>query len=162
VDEFEVRKRRLFQPLFFEAGAALLDCQTFEYVVGLLLYYLGLHGHPELDYEKIGLILDNVDKKTAGQLIAMLKKHIVVSEGIEQALEHALTARNQLIHRVLVDNIEKIVREEPRAAIVKEVRRLRGQVRACEKVLRPFLQYFEELLGVKHEELERQIRENFS
>jgi hypothetical protein len=162
VDEFEARKRRLLQPLFLEAGAALLDCQTFEYLVGLLLYYLGLlHGDTGL-YKKMDLILDNVDKKTAGQLIVLLKKHVIVSEGIENALEKALRARNQLIHRVMVDNFQKIVREEPRAALVKEVRRLRGQVKECEKTLTPFLEFFEESLGIKYKEFEKQIRENFS
>ena len=49
MDEFEKKKAELLQPLFFEAGAALMDCQTLEYGVAMLLYHLAMHGAPGLD-----------------------------------------------------------------------------------------------------------------
>ena len=95
MDNFEARKRELLGPLFFEAGAALLDCQGFEFMVALLLFHLGRVGNKELDPAQLSRILDNKDKKTAGQLLTMLKKHVRVSEGILRALEEALAARKR-------------------------------------------------------------------
>jgi len=80
MDDFEARKRELFSPLFFEAGAALMDCQWFEYGVALMLFHLGRIGNKGLDPGSLSRILDNKDTKTAGQLIIMLKKHVRVSE----------------------------------------------------------------------------------
>jgi hypothetical protein len=159
--DFEAKKRELLQPLLFEAGAALMDCQTFEFGIALLLFHLSRHGTKGLDPDKVGLILDNTDKKTAGQLITLLKKHITVSDGIEMALEQALHARNQLIHRVLIDNVEQFPASETRAALLEKIRTLRSTVRKAEKMFRPFLLFFGELVGVKQEEMEKEVRKLF-
>jgi len=163
MDDFERKKKELLNPLFFEAGAALLDCQGFELGVALLLLYFSRLGTIGLKPEKIFDILDNKDKKTAGQLIAMLKKHIKVSEGIEENLAEALKARNQLVHRVLIDNIEDFLESETRNLLVKKIRKLRSQVRKSDKQLRPLITAFGEGLdGVKQEEIEREVKGLFN
>jgi hypothetical protein len=163
MSEFEARKKELLRPLLFEAGAALMDCQGFEFGVGLLLFHLSRLGTTGLDPAKMSLILDDKEKKTAGQLISMLKKHVTVSEGIETALEEALAARNQLIHRVLIDNVERIPQAETRAALVKEVRALRSKVQKADKMLRPFVVAFNAALdGLNQQKLEQELKEMLS
>lgn len=49
MDQFEKRKRKVLQPIFFEAGAALFDCQSFEYGIAYLLYLLARFGAGGLD-----------------------------------------------------------------------------------------------------------------
>jgi hypothetical protein len=144
MDDFEIKKRELLQPVLFEAGAALMDCQGFEYGVALLLFHFGRLGSPGLDPNKLADVLDDTDKKTAGQLVAMLKRHVTVSDGIDQALTEALAARNRLIHRILIENIEQVVTEDGRAALTKQIRRLRTMVQKGDSMLRPFINAFSE------------------
>ena len=163
MDDFEARKKELLQPLLVEAGAALLDCQGFEFGIALLLFHFSRLGAAGLEPEKVALILDGNEKKTAGQLIGMLKKHLTVSEGIEQSLADALAARNRLIHRVLIDNIEQLPQNETRVLLVKEIRALRSKVQKAEKMLQPFIFAFGEALdGFNQKSFEQEVRRRFS
>ena len=157
------QKKELLQPLLFEAGAGLLDCQGFEFSVSLLLFHLARLGTIGLDPTKVSLILENQDKKTAGQLIMLLKKHAKVSEEIETALEAALAARNTLIHRVLIDNIEQVSQAETRASLLLEIRALRTTIQKAKKLLHPFIVAFGEALdGVEHQKIEQEVRQALS
>jgi len=161
MDDFETKKKELLQPLMFEAGAALMDCQAFEFAIALLLFHLSRLGAISLDFQKVGQILDNTDKKTAGQLIDMFKKHFKVSDDSEKALESALEARNRIIHRVLIDNVEQFIQPEKRAALIKEISNLRRTVRKVDEMLRPALLSLGELVGVDHKAMEAEVRQLF-
>jgi hypothetical protein len=163
MDDFETKKRQLLQPVLFEAGAALMDCQGFEYGIALLLFHFGRLGNPGLDPKKLAAVLDDTEKKTAGQLVAMLKCHVTVSDGIDRALADALAARNRLIHRVLIDNIEHVVTDGGRATLIKQIRSLRSTVQKGDKMLQPFISAFSEVLdGVELSRLQAEIREVFA
>jgi hypothetical protein len=163
MDEFDKKKKVLLQPLMFEAGAALLDCQHLEYGVALLLFYFARLGAPGLDVSALTRVMENQDKKTLGQLIHMLKKSVKVSPGIETGLKEGLDARNIVVHRVLADNVESFPFPEKRAALVKEIRRLRRKVRDADGLLKPFIVGFSKTLdGVNQEELEKEVRARFS
>jgi hypothetical protein len=138
-DDFEKRKRAVLAPIFFEAGAALYDCQSFEYTIAYLLYLFSRLGAVGLDPERCAAILDDEEKKTAGQLIQMLKKYIDVSDGLENGLAKALGARNRLIHRFLVDNSERMADVGEHESLLKELRSLRSTVQRGQKQLDPFV-----------------------
>jgi hypothetical protein len=160
MDTFEVKKRQLLGPLYFEAGAALSDCQTFEYGIMVLLHLLSRTGMtPGLDTAEVVLLLENEVKKTAGQLIAMLKRHATMSQGIEKALEEGLAARNFIVHRSLVDNAERIKTPETRSALIKDIRKARVQVQKADRMLQPLIYAFAEVLdGYRPEEIENEVR----
>ena len=163
MNDFDAQKKVLLQELLFEAGAGLLDCQGFEFGVALLLFHLARLGATGLDPTKVSLILENQDKKTAGQLIVLLKKHAKVSKEIETALEEALAARNTLIHRVLIDNIEQVAQAGKRASLVLEIRVLRTKVQKAKKLLHPFVVAFGVALdGLEQQKIEQEVREALS
>ncbi|CAI86341.1 conserved protein of unknown function [Pseudoalteromonas translucida] len=139
MDEFEKKKKEHLNPVLFEAGAGLLDSQSFEYQIAYLLYLFAKLGVEGLTLTKTTAILDDNEKKTAGQLIGLLKKHIDVDSAAEQKLAKALKARNKLVHRFLIDNIERFVDAHERTLLVKEIRELRGQIRASIKSLDPLI-----------------------
>jgi hypothetical protein len=167
VDDFETRKLEAMRPLMFEAGAALWDCQGFEYGLALQLYYFARLGIAGLDAAALKRILDNDDKRTAGYLVAMMKKHLLNSPiaatvAIETAIDEGLEARNLLIHRVLIDNAEMFVTPESRAALVKKIRALRRKVNAADKKLRPVIALLSGLVeGETMQEIERKVRDTF-
>jgi len=53
MNEFEKRKREVLQPIYFEAGAALFDCQSFEYGIAYLLYLFARFGAEGLDTKNV-------------------------------------------------------------------------------------------------------------
>jgi hypothetical protein len=140
MDEFETKKQKLLGPVYLEAGAALFDCQSFEYGVAYLLYLLSRMGTVGLDPARFVAILEDEEKRTAGQLVSLLKKHVRVSEGIENILKEALEARNNLIHRYLIDNTERLVDAREHEKIVKEIRSLRSKVQNARAQLDPFVE----------------------
>lgn len=151
------------QPLFVEAGAALLDCQGFEFSVAFLLLHLSRLGIGGLKSDRVLSILDNTDPRTAGQLVAMLRRHAEVSESIEAELRDALMARNYLVHRVLIDNVESIPSSGARETLVKEIRSLRSKVQIATKALIRFNEAFSEALdGVDVRKIELAARESLS
>ena len=162
VDEFEERKKAALAPIFFEAGAALYDCQGFEYAIAYLLYLLSRGGAKGLDPAKCAAILDDVERKTAGQLIQTLRKHLQISEGLEDGLIKALEARNRLVHRYLIENVERMVEVREHDEIVKEIRALRSNVRRSQKQLDPFIRALAELIdGATFDAWAAETREKF-
>lgn len=143
---FETQKEKILGPLYLQAGAALFDCQSFEYAIALLLFHFSRLGVGGLNSNKLMAILENDDKKTLGQLIFMLRQNLKVSDGIEEALSDALSSRNNLIHRFLVDNVEKFIEEDDRQQLIKEIRQLRRKIQKADKMLRPFISAFGEAM----------------
>ena len=146
MNEFEQRKKDLLQPIYFEAGAALFDCQSFEYGIAYLLYLFSRFGVNNLDTSLTTSIIDNEEIMTAGQLIKLLKKHVNVSGGIEENLATALKARNKLIHRYLIENVERLADPKEHENLVIEIRALRSTVRQSHKQLEPFVKAMAEML----------------
>ncbi len=141
MDAFEARKKELLTPIYLEAGCALGDCQFFEYSIVYFLFLLSKLGVSGLDTQRFMAILDDEEKKTAGQLIVLLKKHLTVSDGIQAGLEAALLARNRLVHRYFIDNTERLLEVGEHEAIVKEIRSLRSTVRNGRDLLDPFVNH---------------------
>jgi hypothetical protein len=166
-DDYEARKLEAMRPLMFEAGAALWDCQGFEFGLALQLYYFARLGVAGLDAAALKRILDNDDKRTAGYLVDMMKKHllkspITVTVNIATAIDEGLKARNLLIHRVLIDNVELFVTPESRAELVKKIRALRRKVNAADKKLRPVITLLSQLVdGENMQEIEQKVRDTF-
>jgi len=166
-DDYEARKLEAMRPLMFEAGAALWDCQGFELGLALQLYYFARLGVAGLDAAALKRILDNDDKRTAGQLVDMMKKHLLksrttVTANIATAIDEGLKARNLLIHRVLIDNVELFVTRESRAELVKKIRALRRKVNAADKRLRPIVALLSQLVeGENMQEIEQKVRDTF-
>lgn len=162
MNDFEVTKKSLLAPLLLEAGAALMDCQAFEFGMGLLLYHFSRLGADGLNPKTLRAVLENDEKKTAGQLVSMFRKHLKASEGLEEALYEALTARNRLIHRIFIDNVERLPMEKERTELIKEIRQLRGTVQRADRAMKPFIEGLSKALdGVDAEKVREEAKVMF-
>jgi hypothetical protein len=160
--DFEIKKKELLKSFLLETGAALMDCQCFEYGIALLLHHFSRLGVIGLDVKQTTAILENEAKKTAGQLINMLQKHIKVSEELENKLVEALNARNSIIHRVIIDNVEKLPNPESRKALVKEINLLRSRVRLADTAIRTIVNELGSAIdGFNVESFEKEIKSKF-
>ena len=139
MDEREKRKKEILTPLLVEAGAALIDCQGFEYGLALLLLHFSRLGLLGLDENSLRAVLDGEAKATAGQLARQFRDRFEVGPALEPALSDALSARNFIIHRFFVENLGRVVSPSGRQAVVRELRRLRALVRKADALLRPLI-----------------------
>jgi hypothetical protein len=131
--------QELMQPVYVEAGAGLLDCQRLEAALkGLLLCFARL-GVGDFEIGYVESVFDGEAKKTAGQLLSMLKEKVDVATDAEQILAQGIAARNVFIHHFLIDNIAKVLDPASRERLVAELRMVRAEVQAAEHSLRPLL-----------------------
>ena len=135
MDEFEAAKIRILKPVLFEAGAGLQDSQALEYSIKYLLYLLSKAGVKGLDPDRAVRIIEDEERKTAGQLIGLLKEHIEFSPDFEGILTQALRSRNRLVHNFLSENLERIVQIDQQKALVSELRQMRKPIRHAAKIL---------------------------
>jgi len=156
------RKREVLQRIYFEVGAALFDCQSFEYGIAYFLYLLARLGTEGLDAINAVAILENEEKKTAGQLITLLKRHVKVSGGLEETLTKALKARNKLIHRYFIENVERMAEPNEHEKIVQEINSLRSKIQKSHKKLEPFVKALSEMLDdISFDDKVIKIKEKF-
>jgi hypothetical protein len=134
--------REALDPIYLEAGNALYDCQQFEYTVAYLLFQLSRIGIPDIDKSSIKLILDGDSKKTAGQLVKMLKCHVSLGSDIDNTLEKALADRNYFIHKFLIKNVERMFSHIERPKLVLELQSLRVNIRTAIDTLDPIISDF--------------------
>jgi uncharacterized protein YutE (UPF0331/DUF86 family) len=162
MNDFEDIEREALQPIFLEAGATLFDCQSFEYNIAYLLYLFSRLRLISLENQKITAILEDDEKKTAGQLIHLLKQQLPVSEGLEKSLSKSLKARNKFVHRYLIDNVERFIDPLDRDQIVIEIKSLRSTIRKTHKLLEPFIKALAETVeGKSIEKFQEEAREQF-
>jgi len=162
MNEFEQRKKDILQPIYFGAGAALFDCQSFEYGIAYLLHLFSRLGTKGLNIDKACAILDGEEKKTAGQLIGMLKKHVDLSVTIENELASALKARNNLVHHFLIDNVERMTKVKEHDSLVAEIRLLRSKVRKSHKQLEPIIASLAALTdGLNLDDFANEVKQDF-
>ena len=162
MSDFEKRKKEVLGPVYFEAGAALFDCQSFEYGIAYILYLFSRLGTDELQVELTVSIMEDEAKKTSGQLIGLLKKHVKVSNSLENELAKGLEARNKLVHRYLVDNVERIADPDEHGGLIKDIRSLRAQVRSASEKLEPFTRALVSMTdGLDLDEFGKDAKEKF-
>ena len=115
------------------------------------------------DVNKIILVLDNEDKKTLGQLIKIIKGKIELNNDVEEILNNALSARNNIIHHVLVDNVELFIQEETRNVLIKKIRKFRQLVQKGISILNPYIEELSKNLGkIELKEIDTWVKFNFN
>jgi hypothetical protein len=138
VDNFVSLKNEAMNPLLAQAGAGLFDAQGLEYGVALLMYYIE-RLNPTESLPKIEAILDNKDKKTFGQLIRMLDSYVQKDPELEHIFREALDARNDLIHRLLIDNAEHFPSLTGRREVLAKIKAARSAMGKADAVIRPLI-----------------------
>lgn len=131
--------QELVRPVYVEAGAGLLDCQRLEAALKHLLLCCARLGLGGFDLAYVEQVFDGDVKKTAGQLLALLKEKVDVTPDAEELLAQGIRSRNLFIHHFLMDNIAKVLEPVSRDSLVVELRSLRGEVQQAEHFLRPLV-----------------------
>lgn len=161
-DQFTIKKSRAVEPIFHVAGAALYECQHFEFSIMNYLFCLSRLGLPTLQIEEVLDILNDKKKLTAGQLLKELKRHVKMSGQIPVIFSEALDARNRIIHHQLIRNVHKFSSVKGRSDVVQEIRFLTAKVNLANSSLAPFIEKVSaDLDGNRYQEMLAEFKKNF-
>jgi hypothetical protein len=136
---FEELRYEAVKPVLTEVGAAIYASQRLENGIAYLLYLLSRAKAVELPTSYLERILNNQDKKTTGQLIALLRKHVTLPEHAEAILFLALERRNSVVHRYLTENSQRIMIPKGREEMIRELRTFRGQIHEASDYFHPVI-----------------------
>lgn len=157
-----MKKKKAVEPIYLAAGAALYECQYFEFSMANYLLCLSRLGAPELEIQEVQDILNNKKKMTAGRLIRKLEKHVRMTGQIPSILAEALEARNQIIHHQLIQNVYKFSSIKGRAEVIQEIHSLTSRVNRANLSLAPFIERVSaELDGSRYQVLLAEFERDF-
>jgi len=146
---------RELKPLMYWAGLSLQACQQFEYGVKFLLVVMAERGFGKTSMPEAMAIIEDQNKKTLGQLLRLLKEKVTISHGWSAALEAGLDARNNIIHRFLLDNTERIVDPHARPDVLIDLKQLRKSVLAGDQAVREIIETLYAYRGIDYREMNR-------
>lgn len=147
------------KPLMYWAGLSLHACQQFEYGIKFLLVVMAETGFAKVAMPDAVAVIENRDRKTLGQLLKLLKRTVTISDGWLDALEGGLSARNNIIHRFLIENTDRIVDPETRPGAVAELKKLRKLVLAGDRAVREMIETVYASRGIDWQAMEHSFRE---
>jgi hypothetical protein len=136
------------KPIMYMAGLSLHACQQFEYAVKFLLFNIASAGLGSTSVEEAVAIIEDEKKKTLGQLLSLLRQHVAIGAEVSASLEAGLDARNEIAHRFLAENGERMADPATRPAVLVELKRLRKKVLAGDAAVREIVRLVLSLRGI--------------
>jgi len=134
---FEQLRYDAIKPILTEVGAAVYASQRLEGSIAYLLYLLSRSNEIEIPTTFLETILNHQGKQTAGQLIALLRKHVAVPDHAEELLLVALDRRNKIVHHYLSENTLRMMVPEEREEMIRELKRYRGEIHEASDYFKP-------------------------
>jgi hypothetical protein len=147
------------KPLMYWAGLSLHACQQLEYSVKFLLVVMAEVGFGGISMREAVAIIEDQDKKTLGQLLNLLKQRVTISKGWSSALQAGLEARNEVIHRFLIENVERTVDPITRPEVLAALKQLRKTVLAGDQAVREIIETLSPLLPFDFAAMTRRLDE---
>jgi len=139
-------------------GLCSYYCQILEQGLVNLAVALRIGGHSILAGLDIDSLFDDKRKKTLGQLINEVSRHITISEKLENSLISALSDRNYIAHSFFVAHDIGFSSEHGRKNMIKELREIIFRVQSIDNELEktitnPLWQRF----GITTEAIEKEL-----
>ena len=159
---FEELRYEAVKPILTEVGAAVYASQRLEGSIAYLLYLLARASAIEIPIAFLETILKHEGKQTAGQLIALLRKHVTVPDHAEEMLAVALDRRNTIVHRYLRENTMRMMIPKEREEMIRELKRFRAEIHEASDYFQPAIgALLIEVEGIDPELGKAQIVEEF-
>jgi hypothetical protein len=127
--------------LYAKFGITAEAGQLLETELGTLLIAdaIKLHGLDKVRNKVLAKkILEDIDRKTLGQLIQTLRKHRTVPPEFEAELEIALSERNRLNHSFYLEHNLRKLSEEGRQVMIADLKVIHERIHKAYQTARSF------------------------
>lgn len=121
---------------FYRCGLTLAAAQRLEYGLKFLLWLLADRGLIDVTRDEATAIIEDTAKKTTGQVLRLLDRHVTLDADERNCVEEALAARNCFVHHFVIDSGEALVDPRAREAKVTEVKEMRRLLLKADEIFR--------------------------
>jgi hypothetical protein len=126
--------------LYAEFGITAEKAQVLELAAGnLALSYLAVFVKPEEITPEVSewfkAIVDDVNAKTLGRLLTLLKKSMALSDTIVAVIDEALERRNYLTHHFFRSHNYALYSEDGRKVMMAELKEIWGKLNQAHQLL---------------------------
>lgn len=138
-------------------GLCTYNIQVFEQ--GLINLVVGLRakGLTGLTAQKFDVLFDEMGKKTLGQLIADIRRHIAVSSELENALAAALQERNYIAHHFFASHDVDFMSDNGRVDMIRELRESIMRFQTLDRQIDLIVHPLFEKLGLTEEIVQKEL-----
>ena len=144
---------RDFDPILLTACRTLYSCQQLEYGLKLVVYLLNATGMASISDDQASALMEGRASKTMGQVVATIRKHVILSDGWSDLIDAGLAARNTVTHGYLITNVDRMIDLTTRPVVLAELKALRKQILAADGAVRQILETLYPIIGVRFDDL---------
>jgi len=154
------------QELYCKYGQTAEMAQVLEFEAGnFALAYASLLFNPETitdqDSRIFQAVIDDVDRRTFGNLLTQIRKIATISDDIEKTVSNALDRRNYLVHRFFKVHNFAIHSEVGRKSMISELDAIYRDLTLAHAVLSGMTHTFNEAFGrpnISEDQVEELLR----
>lgn len=147
------------KPYFYWLGLTFHSCHQLEYGVKTVLVMMADMGFGGFDLNEMIAIMEDEKKKTLGQVLALVRQQVKLSDGWAESLTRGLDARNRFVHRFLSEVDERLANPGTRTEVVAEVKAIRKVVLEADVAVQQILETLCEHAGLSWRDLRSQWAE---
>jgi hypothetical protein len=148
-------------PIYAEFGAAVHDTQVLEFGLVLLMALATRYDDAHFTPEAVMALSSSQAGQTLGELFRAVRKKEYFTSPERKSIHKAIRLRNDLVHRFMVHKVEQFLSPEGRAALLDEIRGIRGAVQSADRIIASLIDRYLEEYGTSLEELQDYASELF-
>jgi len=141
-------------PVYAEFGAAIHDTQVLEFGLVLLMALATRYEDAKFDSDAVSNLSSAQAGQTIGELFRAVRKKEHFTSPERKAIHKAINLRNDLVHRFMVDKVERLLSVEGRKDLVEELQAIRRSVQYADKIIASLMNHYLDEYGASLDELQ--------
>jgi hypothetical protein len=141
-------------PVYAEFGAAIHDTQVLEFGLVLLMALATRYEDAKFDSDAVSSLSSAQAGQTIGELFRAVRKKEHFTSPERKAIHKAIRLRNDLVHRFMVDKVERLLSVEGRKDLIEELQAIRRSVQSADQIIASLMNHYLDEYGASLEELQ--------
>jgi uncharacterized protein YutE (UPF0331/DUF86 family) len=141
-------------PVYAEFGAAIHDTQVLEFGLVLLMALATRYDDAKFDSDAVSNLSSAQAGQTIGELFRAVRKKEHFTSPERKAIHKAIRLRNDLVHRFMIDKVERLLSAEGRQDLMEELHAIRRAVQYADQIIASLMNHYLDEYGATLEELQ--------
>jgi len=141
-------------PVYAEFGAAIHDTQVLEFGLVLLMALATRYEDAKFDSDAVSNLSSAQAGQTIGELFRAVRKKEHFTSPERKAIHKAIRLRNDLVHRFMIDKVERLLSAAGRQDLMEELQAIRRAVQYADQIIASLMNHYLDEYGATFEELQ--------
>lgn len=141
-------------PVYAEFGAAIHDTQALEFGLVLLMALATRYDDAQFDSDSVKDLSSFRASQTIGELFRAVRKKEHFTSPERKAIHKAINLRNRLVHRFMVEKVERLLSPDGRRDLLEELHAIRQAVQYADGIIASLMNRYLEEYGATLDELQ--------